>query len=120
MTIALSRPVASAAVEALGLIGTPEATRGLRALLAEVHRRDLLRRIAAIVGEPTPETHARDERIRREKRRAVQRRADPEPQERQRLATAAVRVISRRSSARAGSRTPPGGRSGVSSTTGWR
>ena len=91
VTIALSRPVASAAVETLGMIGTPEATRELRTLLAEIRRRDLLRRIAAIVGEPTPETHARDERIRREKRRAVQRRADPEPQERQRLATAAVR-----------------------------
>ena len=73
------------------MIGTPEATRELRTLLAEIRRRDLLKRIAAIVGEPTPETHARDERIRREKRRAVQRRADPEPQERQRLATAAVR-----------------------------
>ncbi len=91
VTIALSRPVASAAVETLGMIGTPEATRELRTLLAEIRRRDLLKRIAAIVGEPTPETHARDERIRREKRRAVQRRADPEPQERQRLATAAVR-----------------------------
>ena len=73
------------------MIGTPEATRELRTLLAEIRRRDLLRRIAAIVGKPPPETHARDDRIRREKRRAVQRRADPEPQERQRLATAAVR-----------------------------
>jgi len=91
VTIALSQPVASAAIEALGMIGTLEATRELRTLLAEIRRRDLLRRIAAIVGEPTPETRARDERIRREKRRAVQRRADPEPQERQRLASAAVR-----------------------------
>ena len=91
VTIALSRPVASAAVEALGMLGTPEATRELRTLLAEIRRRDLLKRIAAIVGEPTPETRARDERIRREKRRAVQRRADPEPQERQRVATSAVR-----------------------------
>ena len=91
VTIALSRPVASAAVETLGMIGTPEATRELHTLLAEIRRRDVLKRIAAIVGEPTPETHARDERIRREKRRAVQRRADPGPQERQRLATVAVR-----------------------------
>ena len=91
VTTGLSLPVASAAVETLATIGTPAAIRELRTLLAEIRRRDLLRRIATIVGEPPPETHARDERIRREKRRAVQLRADPEPQERQRLATASVR-----------------------------
>ena len=91
VTIALSRPVAGAAVEALGMIGTPAAMRELRTLLAEIRRRDLLRRIAALVGEPLPETLERDERIRREKRRAVQQRADPEPKERQRAASTAVR-----------------------------
>lgn len=91
VTTALSLPVASGAVEALAAIGTPRAHDELRTLLAEIRRRDLLRRIAAIVGEPAPETRARDERIRREKRRAVELRADPAPQERQRLATAAVR-----------------------------
>jgi hypothetical protein len=91
VTTALSLPVASAAVEALAAIGTPAARRELGTLLSEIRRRDLLKRIAAIVGEPGQETRARDERIRREKRRAVTRRADPEPQERQRLASAAVR-----------------------------
>jgi len=91
VTIALSLPVASGAVEALAAIGTPRAHDELRTLLAEIRRRDLLRRIAAIIGEPATETRARDERIRREKRRSVELRADPEPQERQRLATAAVR-----------------------------
>ncbi len=91
VTTALSRPVAGAAVEALGMIGTPAAMRELKTLLAEIRRRDLLRRIAALVGEPLPETQARDERIRREKRRALRERADPEPQERQRAASAAAR-----------------------------
>ena len=91
VTTALSLPIASAAVETLGAIASPEAIRELQMLLAEIRRRDLLRRIAAIVGEPLPETHARDDRIRREKQRAVRLRADPEPQERQRLANASVR-----------------------------
>ena len=91
VTTSLSLPVASAAVEALAAIGTSAAERELGTLLSEIRRRDLLKRIAAIVGEPGQETRARDERIRREKRRAVTRRADPEPQERQRQAAAAVR-----------------------------
>lgn len=91
VTTALSLPVASASLETLAAVGTPEATQELRTLLAEIRRRDLLRRIAAMVGEPMPETRARDERVRREKRRAVELRADPESQERQRLASAAVR-----------------------------
>ena len=91
VTTALSYKVASAAIEALAAIDTPEAQAELRILLAEIRRRDLLKRIAAIVGEPAPETHARDERIRREKRRAAQRKAAVEPKERQRLASRSVR-----------------------------
>ena len=91
VTTSLSLPVASAAVEALAAIGTPAAGRELGTLLSEIRRRDVLKRIATIVGEPGQETRARDERIRREKRRAVTRRADPEPQERQSQAAAAVR-----------------------------
>ena len=91
VTTSLSLPVASAAIEALAAIGTSAAERELGTLLSEIRRRDLLKRIAAIVGEPGQETRARDERIRREKRRAVTRRADSEPQERQRQAAVAVR-----------------------------
>jgi hypothetical protein len=91
VTTPLSLSVASGAVEALAAIGTPAAADELVTLLGEVRRRDLLRRIAAIVGEPAAETAARDERIRREKRRAIQRTEDPEPRARQRHATALVR-----------------------------
>lgn len=91
VTTAQSLPVAGAAVETLAEIGSPHAMRELRTLLEELRRRDLLRRIAVIVREPAPETRARDERIRREKRRAVKLRSDPGPQERQRRATTAVR-----------------------------
>lgn len=91
VTTALSLPVASASIEALAALGTPASTRELGTLLAEIRRRDLLRRIASIVGEPPPETRARDERLRREKQRSIRLRADPEPRERRRLAKAAVR-----------------------------
>jgi hypothetical protein len=91
VTTALSYKVASASVEALAAIGTRDAQAELRTLLAELRRRDLLRRIAAVVGEAATETRARDERIRREKRRAVQRKAAAEPQQRQRLASQSVR-----------------------------
>jgi hypothetical protein len=91
VTTALSHRVASASIEALAAIDTPEAQAELRTLLAEIRRRDMLKRIAAIIGEAAPETHARDERIRREKRRAVQRKASAEPKARQRLATRSVR-----------------------------
>ena len=91
VTTALAHGVASAAVEALAMIGTPAADHELRILLAEIRRRDLLKRIAAIVGERPEDTRARDERIRLEKQRVVQRGADPEPKERQRAASAYVR-----------------------------
>jgi hypothetical protein len=91
VTTALAHTLASASIEALAAIGTPDAEAELRALLAEIRRRDLLKRIAAIVGEPAAETRARDERIRREKRRAVERKAAQEPRERQQLASRSVR-----------------------------
>ncbi len=91
VTTALSHKVAGAAIEALAARGTPEADTELRTLLAEIRRRDLLKRIAAIVGEEAPETRARDERIRREKRRAVQQKAAPDSADRQRLASHHVR-----------------------------
>ena len=60
-------------------------------LLGEIRRRDLLKRIAEIVGEPVDETLARDERVRREKRRAVRQNVDPAAKERKRAASAFVR-----------------------------
>jgi hypothetical protein len=91
VTTALAHVVASGAVEALALIGTPSAHDELRTLLAEIRRRDLLKRIAAVVGEAPAETATRDDRVRREKARAVGATSDPEPRERQREASAAVR-----------------------------
>ena len=91
VTTALAHAVASAAVEALGMIGTQAADDELRMLLEEIRRRDLLKRIAAIVGERPDDTLARDERVRLQKQRVVQRKANPEPKERQRAATASVR-----------------------------
>ena len=91
VTTALAHSVASGAVEALAAIGTPAAHDELRVLLGEIRRRDMLKRIAAIVGEPISETGARDDRVRLEKQRSVQRKADPEPKERQRAASAYVR-----------------------------
>jgi hypothetical protein len=91
VTTALSHAVASGAVEALALVGTDEARTELRVLLGEIRRRDLLKRVAALVEEAPEDTAARDERIRREKRRDVQRKASLEPKERQRLASAYVR-----------------------------
>ena len=91
VTTALSQAVASGAVEALASIGTAPARAELRMLLGEIRRRDLLKRIAAIVGEPVDETLARDERVRREKRRAVRQNVDPAAKERKRAAAAFVR-----------------------------
>jgi hypothetical protein len=91
VTTALCHAVASGAVEALAAIGTPAAEAELRMLLAEVLRRDLLKRIASVLGEPVEATRARDDRVRREKRRLVQLKADPEPKARQREASAFVR-----------------------------
>jgi hypothetical protein len=91
VTTALSHSVAGGAIEALAARRTPEAHAELRGLLQDIRRRDLLKRIAAIVGEEPELTTTRDERIRREKRRAVQRKANLEPKERQRVASAYVR-----------------------------
>jgi hypothetical protein len=91
VTTALSQAVASGAVEALASIGTTPARAELRMLLGEIRRRDLLKRIAAIVGEPVDETLARDDRVRREKRRAVRRNVDPVAKERRRAASAFAR-----------------------------
>jgi hypothetical protein len=91
VTTALAHGVASASVEALAAMGTTAADEELRVLLVEIRRRDLLKRIAAIVGERPEETSARDERIRLDKQRAVQRKAAHEPKERQRAASADVR-----------------------------
>ncbi len=91
VTTALCHAVASGAVESLAAIGTAEAHAELRRLLGEVRRRDLLKRIAAVLGEPLEATLARDDQVRREKRRLVQLTADPEPKARQRAASAFVR-----------------------------
>jgi len=91
VTTPLSHAVASGAIEALAAIGTAEALAELRVLLGELRRRDLLKRIAAIVGEDPDETLARDVSVRREKQRAVRRKANPEPKDRQRAASAHVR-----------------------------
>lgn len=91
VTTALCHPLASGSIEALAAIGGPAAQAELRKLLVEVRRRDLLKRIAAVLGEPTEATLARDDRVRREKRRLVQLTADPEPKARQRAASAYVR-----------------------------
>lgn len=91
VTTALAHVIASGAIESLATIGTPASYDELRMLLGEIRRRDLLKRIAAIVGESPEITGGRDERIRGEKQRVVQRKADPEPKERQRAASAHVR-----------------------------
>ena len=90
VTMPLSRKVAGAAVETLAAIGTSDAVAELRVLLGEIRHRELLRRIAVLVGEDDTATATRDERIRREKAREIRRKADPEPRRRQQLATRAV------------------------------
>ena len=90
VTTAVCQAAASGAIEALAAIGGPAAQAELRMLLAEVRRRDLLKRIAALVGEAPDATLARDERVRKEKRRLVQLSADPEPKARQRAASTYV------------------------------
>lgn len=91
VTTALCHAAASGAVEALAELGGPAARAELRTLLAEVRRRDLAKRIAAALGEPPEAIEARDQRLRRQKRRLVQLSADPEPRRRQRAASAYVR-----------------------------
>jgi len=91
VTTALCHAVAGASIEALAAIDTPGAHAELRTLLGEMRRRDLLKRVAAVLGEPLETTLARDDRVRREKRRLVHATADPEPKERQRAAAQFVR-----------------------------
>ena len=91
VTLALSHTVAGAAIDTLGAIGTRQARVELRVLLGEIRRRDLLRRIAVLVGEELPATLARDELIRREKRRTVRSKGPTDARERQQLATGVVR-----------------------------
>jgi hypothetical protein len=91
VTTALCHAAASGGVEALAELGGPAARAELRTLLAEVRRRDLAKRIAAALGEPPEAIEARDQRLRRDKRRLVQLSADPEPRARQRAASAYVR-----------------------------
>ena len=87
-TAALSATIAGAAIGALAAIATDPALAELRALLGEIQRRDILKRIAAIVGEDESVTAARDERIRREKGRAVRERMhDEQPAEQRRLSS---------------------------------
>jgi hypothetical protein len=92
VTTALCHAAASGALEALAEIGSPAALAELEMLLVEVRRRDLLKRIAAVLGEPPEATLARDDRVRREKRRLVRLSADPEPKARRRAAAAFVRT----------------------------
>ena len=92
VTTSLCHAVASGALEALAEIGSPAALAELEMLLVEVRRRDLLKRIAAVLGEPPEATLARDDRVRREKRRLVRLSADPEPKARRRAAAAFVRT----------------------------
>jgi hypothetical protein len=92
VTTSLCHAAASGALEALAEIGSPAALAELEMLLAEVRRRDLLKRIAAVLGEPPEATLARDDRVRREKRRLVRLSAGPEPQARRRAAAAYVRA----------------------------
>jgi hypothetical protein len=87
----LSAVVANASVDGLIALGTDEARDELRRLLNELRRRDLLKRIAAALGEEPSDTAARDEAIRREKQRAVRGKANPEPQRDQRSASALAR-----------------------------
>lgn len=91
VTTALCHAVASGAIEALATIGSASAHAELRMLLGEMRRRDLLKRVATVLGEPLEATLARDDRVRREKRRLVHATADPEPKQRRRAAAAFVR-----------------------------
>jgi hypothetical protein len=91
VTTALCHAAASGGIEALAELGSPASLAELEMLLAEVRRRDLLKRIAAVLGEPPEATLARDDRVRREKRRLVRLSADPEAKARRRAAAAFVR-----------------------------
>jgi hypothetical protein len=92
VTTPLSAAVASAALDSLIALGSGEARDELRRLLSELRRRDLVKRIAAALDEPGPETASRDAVLRREKQRAVRAKADPRPPQAQRDATRRVRT----------------------------
>jgi hypothetical protein len=89
VTTALSGKVAGAAVQSLIALDTEDARNELRALLGEIHRRDLVKRIGAALGVPTT---GRREQLRAEKGRAVRAKADPHPQLEQRDASRRVRA----------------------------
>jgi hypothetical protein len=88
----LSATVANASVDSLIARETDEARDELRRLLSELRRRDLLKRIAASLGESHDATTARDDAVRREKQRAVRAKADPRPQLEQRSLSTRVRT----------------------------
>ncbi len=94
VTTALSAPVGNAAVDSLVArrATDPEAHGELVRLLGEIRRRDVLKRIAAAVGEASGQTEVRDEAVRRQKERLVRAKANPAPATEQRAANERVRA----------------------------
>ena len=79
MTEALALKVAVAAVDALAARGGPAEREVLGELLEDLGRRDLVKRVGALLGREE-EARAREEQLRRDKAAAVRRVADPAPQ----------------------------------------
>ena len=72
VTTALSAPVGNAAIDSLAALDGEPARAELRRLVEEVRRRDVVKRIAAALGEDASETQARDEKLRMQKRRSLE------------------------------------------------
>jgi len=94
VTTALSAPVGNGAIDSLIALAEEDgdARDELVRLLGEIRRRDVLKRIAAAVGEAPVDTASRDDTIRREKERAVRAKANPRPTQEQRTANERVRT----------------------------
>jgi hypothetical protein len=95
VTTALSAPVGSGAIDSLIARSDADADADARDellhLLGEIRRRDVLKRIAAALGEEPAQTAARDTSIRRAKERTVRAKADPGPAREQRVADRVAR-----------------------------
>lgn len=82
VTLALCAPLASGAVDSLGLrhqAGEAAATTQLRLLADEVTRRDVLKRVHAALDVAPEQAAQRDAALAADKRRARARQADPRP-----------------------------------------
>lgn len=74
--------VATASIDTLGAASRPECVLELERLMEDVTRRDLVRRIGALLGEAgVQRAQERERELRRVKAAAVRRKADPRPRE---------------------------------------